>query len=193
MVWYRHTKKRTTKELLDLNISTLKKANFFQKNTIKDGALSWTMSYRGKEPKKIGSIHISSNFIGENRYVTLVYTYKGQERIDYKVQITTSRPNYGGERYWFVCPRCGRMVASLYGSKYFWCRHCHDLAYKTQQVGFINRMLENKHKYEDKANKNGVKRRWIHWKTYHKLMDKADNYEYRALVPMLKAIPKIIY
>ena len=139
MVWYHYNKKRTTKDLLELNISTLKKANFFQKNTIKDGALSWTMSYGGGELEKIGGIHISSNFIGENRYVTLIYTYKDQERIDYKVQITTTRPNYGGERHWFVCPRCGRKVAFLYGAMYFLCRHCHNLTYKKQQVGRAGR------------------------------------------------------
>ena len=193
MVWYHYNKKRTTKDLLELNISTLKKANFFQKNTIKDGALSWTMSYGGGEPEKIGGIHISSNFIGENRYVTLIYTYKDQERIDYKVQITTTRPNYGGERYWFVCPRCGRIVASLYGDKYFLCRHCQNLTYKTQQIGFTSRMLERRNKYQDKVSKDGTKRRWIHWKRYHKLMDKAGYYEYQALISMHKALQKIFY
>ena len=192
MVWYQYSKKQTTNDLLNLNISSLKKAEFFQKNTIKNGTISWTSCYGGGEPRKIGSINISSNFIGENRYVELIYTYKDSDRIDYKVQIATTRPNYGGERYWFVCPQCGRIVASLYGSKYFWCRYCHNLTYKTQQIGFIDRMLENKLKYEDKANKNGAKRRWMHWKTYNQLMNKASCYEYQALIYMNKMLQKTL-
>ncbi len=193
MVWYHYNKKRTTKDLLELNISTLKKANFFQKNTIKNGVSSWTRSYGGGEPKKIGSISILSNFVGENQFIELTYTYKDSEDLNYKVQIATTSPNYGGERYWFVCPQCGRVVAFLYGDKYFLCRHCQNLAYKTQQVGFMNRMFELRNKYQDKVSKDGKKLRWVHWKTYDKLMDKAEYYVYQALIKFHKKLQKILY
>lgn len=48
----------------------------------------------------------------------------------------------GGIRWWFICPlffngrSCGRRVAKLYRppySRYFGCRKCHDLTYKSCQ------------------------------------------------------------
>lgn len=39
---------------------------------------------------------------------------------------------YGGERPWFVCPRCSQRVAKLYVRNHrILCRHCHGLAYWT--------------------------------------------------------------
>jgi len=56
------------------------------------------------------------------------------------VQIT--HPYFGGVRWWFTCPCtvncrvCGRRVRKLYlppGARYFGCRHCHDLTYRSVQ------------------------------------------------------------
>lgn len=50
--------------------------------------------------------------------------------------------NYGGIRYWFLCPvsvdgvYCGGRSAKLYlppGGKYFGCRKCYDLSYLSMQ------------------------------------------------------------
>jgi hypothetical protein len=53
-----------------------------------------------------------------------------------KVKLTTTQPNYGGTRYWFVCPRvgCGRRVAKLYvtDSGICACRLCLRLVYECQ-------------------------------------------------------------
>ena len=193
MVWYHHNKKRTTKDLLELSISWLKKEKYLQKNTKKGGSIYWTRTCGGGKPQRIGAINFLSNFIGENHYIELMYSYNGSEPFNCRVQIASTKPNYGGERYWFVCPRCGRKVAFLYGAMYFLCRHCHNLTYKTQQVGFMDRMLELRNKYQNKVDKGGCKRRWVHWCTYHKLMDKADYYEYQALISMHKKLKKRLY
>ena len=57
----------------------------------------------------------------------------------------------------------------------------------------MDRMFELRNKYQDKVSKNGKKLRWVHWKTYDKLMDKAGYYEYQALILMHKALQKILY
>jgi len=44
---------------------------------------------------------------------------------------------YGGERAWFTCPGCDRRAGALYlplTHDRFRCRHCHKLAYGSQQV-----------------------------------------------------------
>ncbi|MBN1181820.1 MAG: hypothetical protein JXB49_05995 [Bacteroidales bacterium] len=53
------------------------------------------------------------------------------------LKFITSRPHYGGVRYWFVCPECKRRAGTLYrppGASCFKCRHCHNLTYSSSQV-----------------------------------------------------------
>lgn len=51
------------------------------------------------------------------------------------VEIAWTACHYGGQRAWWLCPGagCGRRVALLYAGLRFECRHCHDLAYKSQR------------------------------------------------------------
>jgi hypothetical protein len=60
----------------------------------------------------------------------------------YTVGLTTTRPPFGGLRWWFRCPLdadggpCGRRVRTLYlpaGATLFGCRHCHELTYTSSQ------------------------------------------------------------
>src|ERR1051325_8825313 len=54
----------------------------------------------------------------------------------YAVRLVRTPQPFGGERAWFICPRCERTVAKLYmapGSHYFWCRACQDLSYQSRQ------------------------------------------------------------
>jgi len=34
--------------------------------------------------------------------------------VDYRVELATTRPHFGGLRWWFVCPFSGRRVRKLY-------------------------------------------------------------------------------
>lgn len=48
------------------------------------------------------------------------------------VELTTSRTGFGGKRYWFKCPVCGRRVGTLFLhpiSMILGCRKCLDLEY----------------------------------------------------------------
>jgi hypothetical protein len=69
------------------------------------------------------------------------------ERIEYPIDMTATRPYFGGLRWWFLCPMpksrgrdvqsCGRHVAKLYlppGARHFACRLCHDLTYESSQT-----------------------------------------------------------
>jgi hypothetical protein len=49
---------------------------------------------------------------------------------------------FGGKRWWFICPlivhgiACNRRAGKLYlppGARYFGCRKCHDLTYRSRQ------------------------------------------------------------
>lgn len=60
----------------------------------------------------------------------------------YVVNVTTTRPRFGGLRHWLRCPMlhdgiaCGRRVARLYappGMTRWGCRLCHDLTYSSSR------------------------------------------------------------
>ncbi|MEX0380885.1 hypothetical protein AB3K25_04265 [Leuconostoc sp. MS02] len=51
----------------------------------------------------------------------------------HKIQFTTTSPNYGGVRYWFVCPVCDKRKGTLYVVRSVMaCRECAKLQYSLQ-------------------------------------------------------------
>ena len=51
------------------------------------------------------------------------------------LRLTTTRPHWGGERFWFRC-ECGRRSGRLYlpaGEAVFRCRPCYELTYRSAQ------------------------------------------------------------
>ena len=63
---------------------------------------------------------------------------------EYKVRLTRTKCYIAGWRYWFICPleACGRRVRVLYkppDEKYFGCRHCHNLIYRSQCLSGLDK------------------------------------------------------
>ena len=50
----------------------------------------------------------------------------------HEVAMTSTRPFYGGRRWWFHCPNCSRRVAALYLGRVPACRKCFALCYRSQ-------------------------------------------------------------
>lgn len=66
------------------------------------------------------------------------YTAPDGERVAYWVDLVTVRPNFGGLRWYALCPntRCRQRVSKLYKptrGRFFACRDCHELTYKSRQ------------------------------------------------------------
>ncbi|MFA7170184.1 MAG: hypothetical protein WC178_05040 [Candidatus Paceibacterota bacterium] len=129
-----------------LSIFWLKKNGYLHKDyNINSGGISWTYGYNENKSSIGFSVkRINWGELNEEAYIQLQYTYTNgrteeKECIDYKVELVTTPCNYGGKRYWFICPLakngqyCGRRVGVLYqNGKYFGCRHCGDIAYDSQ-------------------------------------------------------------
>lgn len=107
----------------------------------KSGGIEWTHGWSGNK----NSIGIEGNVMDDKPYVRLHYTITRQsgekKEIDYKVYLATTKCNFGGKRYWFVCPLsvdgkyCGRRVGTLYsGGDYYGCRHCYNLTYESRKL-----------------------------------------------------------
>jgi hypothetical protein len=106
------------------------------------GTISWK-NYYGEQTSSIG---VAVSTMDGDNYVRFQYTSTDRSsgektEYDYKVSLTTTPCNFGGVRYWFICPLsrngvyCGRRVANLYkapGASYFGCRHCYNLSYESR-------------------------------------------------------------
>ena len=69
-------------------------------------------------------------------WLRLRYRVNG-ERADCMVRLVSTRPNYGGRRWWFLCPLVRRRVAKLYlppGGRLFGSREAYGLTYASCQA-----------------------------------------------------------
>ncbi len=111
---------------------------------------SWSWSYDG-EDRPFATIGYEADLTDESdAWLRLHYRANG-EPLDYKIVLVTTIPNYGGRRWWFICPlpRDDRepphRVAKLYlppGERYFGSRHGHALTYTScQESGKYDRLF----------------------------------------------------
>lgn len=86
--------------------------------------------------------------------------------------------HYGGKRAWWLCPAvgCGRRVAVLYAGRVLACRHCHQLAYKSQRETDTSRAYRRANTLRARLgwvpgviNDTGGKPKGMHWTTYGRL------------------------
>ena len=72
----------------------------------------------------------------------LHYRWRDKEDVNIPVPLEATPTQFGGRRWWFICPlivrgvACTRRSGKLYlppGAKYFGCRECHDLTYRSCQ------------------------------------------------------------
>jgi len=127
--WYRWDSKTTVEDSLSLGIGRLAPGA--------SGRITWTY---GDRPA--GSVGYEVSLGSDGPTVTLIYRWNDEEDIRLPILLQATRPALGGRRWWFTCPLtvagvpCNRRVGRLYlppGARYFGCRHCHRLAYRSSQ------------------------------------------------------------
>jgi hypothetical protein len=126
--------------------------------------------------------------------------------IRYSVYLTTTRPHFGGLRYWFICPADGRRVAKLYlllGSRRFLSRRAFGLGYACQRVGRSDRLMRKARKLHRGLGGDGEalgqeapdKPKGMHWRTYERKVaaweaaeERADEARLVSAAPLLRRI-----
>lgn len=126
-------RKSTVEESLTLAMSDLR-------GRIVDGMaqnLTWTASDGGKS-----SIGYRVADVGGVWVVTLHYRWNDRDDVEIPIVLRPTATHFGGRRWWFTCPlivdgvACRRRVGKLHlppGAKYFGCRTCHRLTYRSSQ------------------------------------------------------------
>ena len=85
------------------------------------------------------------NEIKPEDWMTVQYEWQG-EPMAQEVYFDWTKCNYGGHRPWLICMDCGRRVGVIYlRGKYFACRNCHNLTYRSSQEadGRFSKFLQN--------------------------------------------------
>jgi hypothetical protein len=132
-------KKATVEASLILTASKLVRRKSLVPGARTFGSWGWTCEGEDKPHATIG---YEANLVDlEAAWLRLHYQWRG-EPVDYRVRLVTTKPTYGGLRWWFICPLerrddgPPRRVAKLYlppGSRYFGSRKGHGLTYTACQ------------------------------------------------------------
>lgn len=170
-----YPKKKTTESQHRIDIRWLKKHGYLQPGSV--GLLSW--SFRGEQTGSIG-------YRMEANQMILNYRHRPHggdwEQVEQAITLDRTTCNYGGKRKWFLCPRCWKRVAVLYGvRKFFLCRHCYRLTYGSQQEGVVDRMMRKQRKIRERLHASQIlvdpilfKPKGMHQKTFYRLREEAD-------------------
>ena len=132
-------KKATVNDSLVLSVSDLLRKGVLVPGVWISGSWCWTYSGKDKPHATIGyEADLRDQEIASLR---LNYRVKGQP-VDYRVRLVTTKPHYGGLRWWFLCPLVRsdggppRRVGKLYlppGGRYFGSREGYGLTYRSCQ------------------------------------------------------------
>ena len=76
------------------------------------GTMQWTLTRTGEERANIS--YVANLVDPADAWVRLIYTSTTRATgakvdNDYRVRLETTRPNFGGLRWWFLCPITGRL------------------------------------------------------------------------------------
>jgi hypothetical protein len=128
--WY-YRRKATVEQSCNLSIFDLKRWGMLTGQNYT--AVEWVNSRTDKKTRILLAVHVT-----DEPFAILSYAVTDREgnKTDYEylVSLVTTPCYFGGVRYWFGCPMCGRRVGCLYlmSAGHFLCRHCNDLTYQSR-------------------------------------------------------------
>lgn len=125
------------------------------------------------------------------------YTLNGQHDVKDRAPLITTECNYGGKRYWFACPYCGRRCAVLYIGRRVACRKCHKLIYSGQCENVGNRALRRAQTIRQRLGGSANmleffprKPKGMHWDTFHRLRARHDIFADKSLASLESMIER---
>lgn len=109
------------------------------------GTLEWL-----KHGELIASMGVAWDLTDpDNAHVTLTFTREGPDGLNkevrQRIRLVCTVPNYGGRRWWMICPRSGCRVAKLHlppGASEFASRKEWDLSYRSQRATDADRPFD---------------------------------------------------
>ena len=126
---------------------------------------------------RLGSIDI--RVTGNPERVTLYYQWSvngnAPQGVDCSIAIERTKCFYGGNRPWFLCPKCGWRCGVLYfsgrGAGLYECRDCVKVTYTSQCQDSLGRTWIKQRKIEARLVDGWHRPKGMHWETYDRLRD----------------------
>src|SRR5262245_30144554 len=184
---------RLVEDGLTLNIDQLIKARFLIPGSHMSGRIDWTFGHTGQPA---GAVRYESQLALPNAYLRLCFTVSdpirgASQSIRQEIRLTTTKPSFGGARWWFICPHTGARVGRLHlppGSSQFAARRAHGLRYACQTENACDRATRRARKLIAKLGGETdslpflprLKPKGMRWSTYSKTVN-----ELRRLKPWL--------
>lgn len=156
------------------------------------GSLTWTC---GGHPA--GSVGYEADMRqpdgGELRLIYTRGSGADKEHVRQTIRLTYTEPNYGGRRWWMICPYSGRRVGKLYlprGGDRFAGRMAWRLGYQSQRVERSQRPFEALFRLQRKLGcEQGweaplIKPKGMWWRTFDRHLDRYEGLDERCAVAM---------
>lgn len=117
---------------------------------------------------------------GNAKNIEVSYTHRSKP-YQYSIQLTKTSCNYGGHRYWWLCPKCNHRTSTLYCAGLYVCRHCIGANYHSQLQQPIDRLFNRADAIRQRlgwqsgiAHGSGTKPKGMHSKTFDRLVNEHD-------------------
>ncbi len=148
--YWRPRRKTTVEECKVLLVKSLRELGMLKPNSTTSRTLTWAGCY----PNNKSTFGITVNTTGNCPHLVLSYRIpERNESFEYEIRLSTSKPPFGGLRWWLRCPirrksgLCDHRVTKLYlpiGQRYVGCRDCYDLGYRScQEAHKYDRLFAN--------------------------------------------------
>lgn len=150
-------------------------------------SLHWTRQGETKSHSNIDIQRFGTEGDGTGQLAIAFHT-NGGPLIEQTIRLVTTKPRYGGVRWWFVCPRTGERCLFLYSltrSGGFYSRKGLGLKYECQKEDNWNRLLRRSQKIETRYGVPNWSDGWfpkpkgMHLRTYNQRLAELDWYQQR--------------
>lgn len=107
------------------------------------------------------------------------------------LRVASTSCNYGGARYWLICPHCKRNVRLIYRQRgEFGCRRCFNLAYQSQNEILADRLLRKRNRIWTRlkggpSSDGEIRPKWMHGATHENLLDEVSRLEDLAMAAFI--------
>lgn len=166
----------TVESSLTLDLSRLFKAGWLKPRASTRGTLRWSAVGIGE----VASVDFESCLGEKTGHMHLRWTstdrLTGEKReCQNHITLTTRPQPFGGRRWWFICPRTGRLASRLHlpsGAYAFARRRAYRLGYRSQRQTRRDRALSRAYELRQKLGNLGligsyvVKPKGMHWRTF---------------------------
>jgi hypothetical protein len=174
-IWSRYACKSTVESKNAVSIHYLKKQGCLHEGN--NGTLSWS---RDGVPTGAIGYRVKDKGI-QFSYRSRTSDYDEWENVELFIQFDYTACNYGNQRTWLLCPHCHKRVAVVYcGGKYFHCRKCSQLNFRSQHENYLERQQIKAENIRKKLGGSASlvsyfpdKPKGMHWQTYWQLQNKA--------------------